>query len=388
MRLLTRKKLSAGVLGIAAVAITVASAGPAAASGHSPRVTGHVYVNDNTAGTNTIGAFDRHADGTLTPEPGSPFAAGGAGTGAGLASQGALQISPDGRFLIAADAGSNQISVLRILRDGSPRLVRGGVVSSRGVLPVSVAVHGDLVYVANSGNGGSNYTGFRLRHDGRLEPVPGSTVALPDGSQPGDVLFNGDGTKLAGTRVGTSRIDSFTVGSGGRLTAAPGSPFPAQGLGPFGSEFRPTNPGQLFVSNAHNAGAGSGTVSAFTDAADGTLTPIGSSPFADLQTAPCWVEITRDGRYLFTVNTASGSISRYRIAPDSVLTLLGSTPVSTAGAGAVDARLSPDGRTLYLDEAAAGAVGEFAVHGGDLTELPGSPATLPPSAAPAGIVVT
>jgi hypothetical protein len=43
---------------------------------------------------------------------------------------------------------------------------------------------------------------------------------------------------------------------------------------------------------------------------------------------------------------------------------------------------------LYLDEAKAGAVGEFAVHGGDLTELPGSPATLPADAAPAGIVVT
>ena len=61
--------------------------------------------NDNTKGTNTIGAFNRHADGTLTPEAGSPFAAGGAGTGTGLADQGAIQITPDGRFLIAADAG-------------------------------------------------------------------------------------------------------------------------------------------------------------------------------------------------------------------------------------------------------------------------------------------
>jgi 6-phosphogluconolactonase len=388
MRFLIRKKPSAGLLGLVAAGVVVAAASPAAASAHASPVIGHVYVDDNTAGTNTIGAFDRHADGTLTPEAGSPFAAGGAGTGSGLASQGAAQISPHGRFLIAADAGSNQISVLRITRDGSLRLVRGGVVSSGGILPVSVAVHGDLVYVANSGNGGSNYTGFRLLRDGRLEPIHGSTVALPDGSQPGDVLFNGNGTRLAGTRVGTSQIDSFTVGSGGRLAAAPGSPFPAQGLGPFGSEFRPTNPGQLFVSNAHNVGPGTGTVSAFTDAADGTLTPIGSSPFADLQTAPCWVEITHDGRYLFTVNTASGSISRYRIARDGVLTLLGSTPVGAAGVGAVDARLSPDGRFLYLDESKAGAVAAFAVHGGGLSVLPGSPATLPAGAAPAGIVVT
>lgn len=377
------------MLAVAAAGIGVAVAGPAAASvapGGSP-VVGHVYVNDNTAGTNTIGAFDRHADGTLTVEPGSPFAAGGAGTGAGLASQGALQTSRHGRYLIAADAGSNQISVLRIKHDGSLRLVPGGVVASRGVLPVSIAIHDDLVYVANSGNGGSNYTGFRLNAGGRLAPVPASTVALPDGSAPGDILFNGDGTKLAGTRVGTSQIDSFTVGADGRLTDAPGSPFPAQGFGPFGSEFRPTNPGQLFVSNAHNVGAGTGTVSAFRVSASGKLSSIDSSPFADNQTAPCWVEISHDGRYLFAVNTASGTVSRYTIASNGALTLLGSTPVSaTGGAGSVDEGLSPDGGDLYVNESTANAVAALAVHGGDLTPL-GSFA-LPPGAAPAGMVVT
>jgi 6-phosphogluconolactonase len=377
------------LLGLAAAtAVCVAVPVTASASAQASLVVGHVYVNDNTAGANTIGAFDRHADGTLTPEAGSPFAAGGAGTGAGLASQGALQISPDGQFLIAADAGSNQVSVLRIKPDGSLRLVPGGVVSSGGVLPVSVTIHDDLVYVANAGNGGSNYTGFLLGQAGRLAPIPGSAVALPDGSQPGDVLFNATGSKLAGTRVGTSLIDSFTVRRDGRLASAPGSPFPAQGLGPFGSEFRPTSPSQLFVSNAHNAGTDSGTVSAFRDSANGTLSPIGSSPFADLQTAPCWVEITHDGQFLFTVNTASGSISRYAIATDGALTLLGSTPIRGTGVGAVDARLSPGGGTLFVDESATGAVGAFAVNGGTLTELASSPASLPAGAAPAGIVVT
>jgi len=387
MRILTRRRPV--LLSLAAVAAAAAVAVPAAASAstHASPVVGHVYVNDNTTGTNTIGAFDRHADGTLAPEAGSPFAAGGAGTGAGLASQGAVQISPDGRFLIAADAGSNQISVLRIKHNGSLRLVHHGVVSSGGVLPVSLTIHGDLLYVANAGTGGSNYTGFRLRRDGRLEPITGSTVTLPDSAQPGDVLFNRDGAKLAGTRVGTSQIDSFTVGSGGRLTAAPGSPFPAQGLGPFGSEFRPTSPDQLFVSNAHNGGT-SGTVSAFRDSANGTLSSIGSSPFADLQTAPCWVEISHDGQFLFTVNTGSGTISRYSIARGGALTLLGSTPVgATGGVGAVDARLSPGGRTLFVDESRIGAVGAFAVHGGNLTELASSPTSLPAGAAPAGIVV-
>jgi 6-phosphogluconolactonase len=386
MRLLTQKWLGRVLLGFVALAAVPATA--SAAASYTSQVVGHVYVDDNTTGVNTIAAFDRHADGSLTAEPGSPFIAGGQGTGSGLASQGAIQLSANRRFVIAVDAGSDDISVLRIEPDGALRLAPNGVVPSGGVMPVSVAVHGDLVYVANAGVGGTNYSGFRLSDWGVLRPIPGATIALPSDAQPGDVLFNADGTRLVGTRVGTSQIDSFTIDYAGRAVAAPGSPFPAQGLGPFGSEFRPTEPDQLFVSNAHNIGAGTGTVSAFQDGAQGTLTPIGSSPFGDLQTAPCWVEISHDGRYLFTVNTASGTLSRYAIGRDGTLALLGSTPIrGTGGVGAVDARLSPDGRWLFVDESSAHEVGAFAVDGGNLTELAGSPTALPAGSAPAGIVV-
>jgi 6-phosphogluconolactonase len=369
----------------AVVPVASASADPHG-GGHASSIVGHLYVNDNTAGVNTIAAFDRHADGTLTSLPGSPFPTGGAGTGTGIGSQGALQQSADGRYLLAVDAGSNEISVLRVLPDGSLGHVGQGTVSSGGVKPVSVTVSGDLVYVANAGAGGSNYTGFTLNSGGHLRALAGTTVPLPDGSEPGDVLFNGDGTKLVGARVGSSLIDSFAV-AGGHLTPAPGSPFPAQGAGPFGSEFRPTNPSQLFVSNAHD-GPGAGTVSAFDVAGDGTLTSIGSSPFADEQTAPCWVEISHDGRFLFTVNTASNSISRYSIATDGSLQLLGSTPFSTPHAGGFDARLGPKGGTLWAVEEGARAVAGFTVEGGGLTELSSSPTPLPANSAPFGIVVT
>jgi 6-phosphogluconolactonase (cycloisomerase 2 family) len=360
---------------------------PATASAATSPVVGHVYINDNTAGTNSVAAFDRHADGTLSPVAGSPFVAGGAGTGAGLASQGALQASSDGRYLIAVDAGSNQLSVLRIKPDGGLMLLPNGVVSSGGVTPVSVAVHDNLVYAANAGTGGSNYTGFSVNAGGHLRPLTGSTVSLPDGAQPGDVLFNPTGTTLVGTRVGTSQIDSFSVGTGGLLTAAASSPTAAQALGPFGSEFRPTDPSQLFVTNAH-AGPGAGSVSAFSVAGDATLSSIDSSPFTNGQSGTCWVEISHDGRFLFAVNTGSGTISRYSVNAAGSLTLLGNTPLRATGAvGAVDARLSPDGGTLFVDESRAAAVATFAVNGGDLTELPSSPTSLPAGATPAGLVV-
>jgi 6-phosphogluconolactonase len=376
--------------GLSVVLVSVCALLAAGSAWAGSGVVGHVYVNDNTGGVNTIGGFDRHADGRLTPMAGSPFVAGGVGTGKGLASQGSLQRSGDGRYLLAADAASDELSVLRIGSDGSLRRV-GRPVFSNGANPVSIAVHGELVYVANAGSatstGATNYTGFTLNRGGRLRPLAGSTVTLPDASQPGDVLFSPDGRRLVGTRVASSLIDSFTVHRSGRLSSAPGAPFAAQGLGPFGSQFRPTNPGQLFVSNAHNVGDGTGTVSAFAVARDGALAAIGASPFPNNQTAPCWVEITHDGRHLFAVNTASGSISSYTIARDGSLTLLHNTPIRAAGTPE-DARLSPDGKTLWVVDPTANHVSGFTVHHGTLTELPSSPTPAPQAATPAGIVVT
>jgi hypothetical protein len=355
-----------GGVGLLALIAVLVFAGSALAS--PSRVLGRVYVDDNTAGSNTISAYNRLADGTLSPLPGSPFFAGGAGTGTSIASQGAIQVSSDGRYVLAVDAGSNQISVLRIRPDGTLRLAGDGIVDSHGSDPVSIAEHDGLVYVANAGSGDSNYTGFVLTRGGHLSHLPGSTFALPATAQPGDVLFNSSGTNVVGTRVGTSQIDSFRVGWFGRLIPAPGSPFAAQGAGPFGSEFRPTDPSQLFVSNAHG-GTNAGTVSAFSVAGDGTLSSIGASPFADNQTAPCWVEITHDGGFLFTVNTASADISSYAIASDGALTLVGNTTPGGLGTGSEDARLSPDGADLYVNETGTGVIGEFAVNGGTLTPI-------------------
>jgi 6-phosphogluconolactonase len=371
--------------GLLVTLATAASALAAAGAPAASNVVGQLYVNDNTTGVNTVAGFDRHTDGTLTPIAGSPFAVGGAGTGHATASQGSLQLSADGRYLLVVDAGSNQISVLRIKPDGTLQIADN--VSSNGANPVSIAVHDELVYVANADPVNPNYTGFTLNSGGHLHAIAGSTVTLPAGSQPGDVLFNGDGSKLVGARVNSSLIDSFTVGNDGLLSAAPGSPFAAQGPGPFGSEFSPTNASQLFVSNAHG-GPGNGTVSAFSDGADGTLTSIGASPFADLQTAPCWVEISHDGKYLFAVNTAVSTISRYLIDSGGTLTLLGSTTLNNpAGRVPEDARLSPDGSTLWVVDAGANAVSGLSVNGGTLTELPSSPTPGPAGAAPSGIVV-
>jgi 6-phosphogluconolactonase (cycloisomerase 2 family) len=141
------------------------------------------------------------------------------------------------------------------------------------------------------------------------------------------------------------------------------------------------------VSNAHD-GAGNGSVSVYDVAADGTLSAISGSPFADTQTAPCWVAISPDGSVLFAINTGSSSISRYTIAADGTLGLVGSTAFnSPTGLRPFDAAPSADGKYLYVVDAGAVTVSAFAVQGTSLTELSGSPVAIQGGGAPFGIVV-
>jgi hypothetical protein len=394
-----RRILGAGTCSLALLSLAASTASANAAQPALTSPAGHVYVNDNTAPANTLAGFQRGAGGSLIPLPGSPFAIGGSGLGKGLGSQGATQFADNGQYILAVDAGSNQISVLRVGSGGEPQPVAGSPFSSGGVDPVSIAVAGDVVYVTNQGGTGvaPNVTSFYLAPWGALYPRQDSSAPLPGGSAPGDVVVSPNGQNVAVTLVASSQIASFSVTRRNGLLPAAGSPFAAQALGPFGSEFRPASPywqrgrfgqnvpSQLYVTNAHG-GEGAGSVSAFNVSSSGLLSSIGLSPVADLQTAPCWLTISSSGEYLFAVNTGSGTVSSYRIEPAGALVLIGSTPPLAAGAGAADPRLSPDGSTLYVNASRADEVLSFAVAAdGKLTAQGSTP--LPVGASAAGIVV-
>lgn len=126
-------------------------------------------------------------------------------------------------------------------------------------------------------------------------------------------------------------------------------------------------------------------MSAFNVHRAGVLSAVGG-PYANGQTAPCWIEISHDGRYLFSVNTASATISSFQINADGSLVLLGNTGFQV-GQGAVDARLSPDGSTLSVTGGSGHVVSTFAVQGAHLTELADSPVALPAGSSPTGLVV-
>ena len=69
---------------------------------------GAVYAMTNAAGGNSILIFSRAATGALASA--GSAATGGAGKGSGLGSQGALVLTNDQRWLLAVNAGSNDLT--------------------------------------------------------------------------------------------------------------------------------------------------------------------------------------------------------------------------------------------------------------------------------------
>ena len=179
------------------------SADTLAARGPKNLHAGAVYVLTNQT-TNTVAVFRRTAWGVLTPA--GEFPTGGAGdptpqppdpTTDPLASQGALVISHGNRFLIAVNAGSNQISVLKIKKN---ELELVDLVDSGGIRPISLALDDHLLYVLNEG-GTPNIMGFDFDEDGTLTPLPGSNRPLIGGvaADPAQIGFSHDGDLLVVT---------------------------------------------------------------------------------------------------------------------------------------------------------------------------------------------
>src|SRR5207245_6793341 len=134
----------AGRVGLAAGVLTLALSALAAPASAEPGAPGAVYTSTNSPTGNAVVAFQRAANGSLTPA--GRFATGGSGTGGGLGNQGAVVLSDDRQLLFAVNAGSNQITSFEVTPHG---LRRADLVSSAGIEPVSLTVHGQLLSVLN-----------------------------------------------------------------------------------------------------------------------------------------------------------------------------------------------------------------------------------------------
>jgi 6-phosphogluconolactonase len=425
---LRRSALIVALLTIASS--TVASIGAAAAPPAPVPPSNLVYIttNDPTPGQNAVLAFRRTAACALVPLiPQSRFAMQGTGVGnpnfrlGTMDSDQSLVVSRDLGFLYAVNAGSDSIAGFAIGPDGTLQGLNGSPYASRGHQPATLGIRGQapegtpdedggngghggngppahrmFVYAANKNEDPGqnpadflpNYTAFRVKQNGSLDPLANSTVQVPQGSSPTQTLVSNDDRFVFSTDLlvdfpenfyptdgfpaapgagGGNTLRSFTIGPQGRLQQKPGVRLPE----PDESHPDPLGllSGSMHISGTTNGGLGLQDhpterilyvgfpfrfqlgVYTWNDAGQlSFVRAVGNSG-----QVPSHVQVSDDGTRLYTTNELDSTMSTYSLSdPFNPVEIdfqdLRVAPGATMGGLASQASLTPDGSCLYVLE--------------------------------------
>ena len=397
-------------------------------------------VDGNVQGPNTIIAYGRDADGSLTPI--GPFPTNGNGGdfdgGEGLdplISAYALTKTPSNENLLAVNAGSNTITSFNILEDFSLEMA-GEPQDTGAVGPNSIAfiesandgVRG-LVYVSNITRseflaGGEpvqqgTVTGFWLLDDGSLTPVAGSTRDLSN--RPSAVQFSPDGNFLVVTSINAGAAalasgseDEIVVYSVNQADGSLSANQVGQGTStlrdnaegrnlPSAIGFQVVGDNYVVVTEAREfqpdgmppafSALQDGSVSTWQIQGDGSLTPISldiASGENNTGRTACWLDFTSDGNTFFVSNAIEAGLAAYSF-DNGVVELINQTAAQGTGVGNattgpegfavtegwIDMWITDDGQFLYQLYGLDGTIGVYRINGDSLELLSEESGNLP-----------
>jgi hypothetical protein len=190
---------------------------------------------------------------------------------------------------------------------------------------------------------------FSVASSGALTPLGG---AVPD-PYAGAVAFSPSGKLLAAadhygpTPAGGNTVSMFSVASSGVLTPVSGSPFTV-GSQPTSVSFSPS--GNLLAVTA------AGKLYMFAVGASGTLTPVAGSPFS---LSASQVAFSPAGGLLATVEVNTG-VTMYSVSSSGGLTKVTGSPFKAFGAAASAVAFGPKG-TLLAESNFSGGVTMYSV---------------------------
>jgi len=174
-----------------------------------------LYVSD-TASANIYGY--QNMNGTLIDLPGSPFASGNAVAGKGLFG---LSIDPSGKFLYVTNQTEMKLYGFAIGSDGTLTAIPGSPFST-GNMPVATAVvtvsSANFLYLTDAS--ANTITSYRMdAATGTLTQVTSAST----GAQPEYLVASGN--RLYSTNVQGASISGFNLKVDGSMTPIPGSPY-------------------------------------------------------------------------------------------------------------------------------------------------------------------
>lgn len=290
--------------------------------------------------------------GILTQLPTSPVTA-----GPGVQ---ALAVHPSGKYVYAANAGENDVSFFQIQPYG--QLLEQGSRTPVGTSPTLLAMDsgGKYLYVANAGS--QNISVLSIGSTGTLSPVgsPFQVGISPLNMKiaPSGKFLYVTGASLQAATPGYVEVLSINASAASPLTLVA---ITQPGSSPYGLEISP-NGKYLYTANF-----GDNTISEFTIGSNGLLTPIPGSPIGETYTGPVSLVVDPSGQYLYVANQqTSGNVAGYSIASSGALSLLNSSPYST-GAQPSFIASDPAGNFLFVANLTKPVIESFCVASKTLT---------------------
>lgn len=279
-------------------------------------------------------------------------------------------------FFYAVGQGSNNIFNFKQISDGE---LQSSSVFATATLPrpVAMALHPskNFLYVANLTS--NAVSGFSLDHtSGVLSPVGNAippTSLAPAAAQPIALGINSGGQFLfvltqgapAATPAVPPGISIFSIDARGLLTAA-GSV--ATGANPQSMVVSPTA-ATLYVSSGSPTAT---TISAFSIAANGALTPIGGDFVGPAGTNIAGMTIESKGQFLYAADSGNNAVLSFSIAAGGALTPVAGSPFA-AGTQPVSVAVDSNNAFLYTANKGSNDISAFTVNAGVLKTVTGSP---------------
>jgi 6-phosphogluconolactonase (cycloisomerase 2 family) len=321
--------------------VPLALAGSAAAASR-------LYMPDYS--TDVVAGFDRAANGSLTPLPGSPFAT--AQPGAPIGGLIGFGFTPDGggaaaSYLVGGGAQGLSIGPSGALAPAGP------ATSTADVTGLAISPDGRFAYAPTReyppGTPAQGIRVFSIGTDGALTLLSFATAA--EGF--GDVAMTPDGRFLFAALYGGGSIKRFAVNPNGSLT-----PLGTTALS--GARYLTTSPDGRFLFVGSDGGVAGGVYS-LSIGSDGSLTQNGDPALTGAFSVDLFA-VAPDGAHLYFPDSNVDQVFTAAIAADGKLSVVGAFPDTDPEATAV----SPDGRFLYtyhrgakigIDTASIGANG-------------------------------
>ncbi|MFT4510783.1 lactonase family protein [Caballeronia sp. 15711] len=350
---------------------------------NNPSPVSQLFAQTNDT-ANAVVHFVRNADGTLTAK--ASIQTGGRGTNGvnyfmgntvapdALTSNNSVIVTPDKTRLFVANAGDNTVSTFSI-NAGTSDITLLAVSSTGGTRPTSLAYQNGVLYVTHQ-QGAQELIAFRVGQDGKLTSIGQYTVVQQD-ALPTQVGVSPDGKfvvvngflKTVNPVAPANMLLAFPINSDGTLGQSVSST--SVGVSPFGGRF---GTGSMATTYVVTEAAGD-TASSYSIASTGAFTALSGPVAVTGQTAPCWLAVTPDNKFVY-VSSGSGTVSLFSLDANGKLAFANASAatepavLTTTSAFANDSWISSDGKFLYQDYAGDDKIVAYSIGAsGSLTKI-------------------